>query len=128
MASYDPNNVFAKILRGEYPKRSDDPKTKLYDEFKRVADEGIQPVESHDVPEILRRRLLKLESDTDRYVSGLCRRRDPGIGHHDCVGTTNPRGSLGAYTPTSSAARRRLFRLVRGFRTWRYCSSFLDDR
>jgi hypothetical protein len=38
----------------------------LYDEFKRVADEGIQPVESHDVPEILRRRLLKLESYTDR--------------------------------------------------------------
>ena len=38
----------------------------LYDEFKRVADEGIQPVESHDVPEILRRRLLKLESYTDQ--------------------------------------------------------------
>jgi hypothetical protein len=38
----------------------------LYDEFKRVADEGIQPVESHDVPEILRRRLLKLESYMDR--------------------------------------------------------------
>ncbi|QGU33786.1 DUF499 domain-containing protein [Thermochromatium tepidum] len=38
----------------------------LYDEFKRVADEGIQPVESQDVPEILRRRLLKLESYTDR--------------------------------------------------------------
>lgn len=37
----------------------------LYDEFKRVADEGIQPVESQDVPEILRRRLLKLESYTD---------------------------------------------------------------
>jgi hypothetical protein len=34
----------------------------LYDEFKRVADEGIQPVESHDVPEILRRRLFTLES------------------------------------------------------------------
>ena len=30
----------------------------LYDEFKRVADEGVQPVESHDVPEILRRRLF----------------------------------------------------------------------
>lgn len=38
----------------------------LYDEFKRLADEGIQPVESQDVPEILRRRLLKLESYTDR--------------------------------------------------------------
>lgn len=38
----------------------------LYDEFKRVADEGIQPVESQDVPEILRRRLLELESYTDR--------------------------------------------------------------
>lgn len=38
----------------------------LYDEFKRVADEGIQPVESQDVPEILRRRLLKLDSYTDR--------------------------------------------------------------
>jgi hypothetical protein len=38
----------------------------LYDEFKRVADEGIQPVESQDVPEILRRRLLKLESYTDQ--------------------------------------------------------------
>ncbi|MCW8197073.1 ATP-binding protein [Verminephrobacter aporrectodeae subsp. tuberculatae] len=38
----------------------------LYDEFKRVADEGIQPVESQDVPEILRRRLIKLESHTDR--------------------------------------------------------------
>lgn len=38
----------------------------LYDEFKRVADEGIQPVESHDVPEILRRRLFELESYTDK--------------------------------------------------------------
>lgn len=38
----------------------------LYDEFKRVADEGIQPVESHDVPEILRRRLFELESYTDQ--------------------------------------------------------------
>lgn len=38
----------------------------LYDEFKRVADEGIQPVEQHDVPEILRRRLFALESYTDR--------------------------------------------------------------
>lgn len=38
----------------------------LYDEFKRVADEGIQPVESQDVPEILRRRLLKLDSYLDR--------------------------------------------------------------
>jgi hypothetical protein len=38
----------------------------LYDEFKRVADEGIQPVESQDVPEILRRRLLKLDSYSDR--------------------------------------------------------------
>jgi hypothetical protein len=37
----------------------------LYDEFKRVADEGIQPVEQHDVPEILRRRLFELESYTD---------------------------------------------------------------
>ena len=38
----------------------------LYDEFKRVADEGIQPVEPQDVPEILRRRLFDLESYTDR--------------------------------------------------------------
>lgn len=38
----------------------------LYDEFKRVADEGIQPVESQDVPEILRRRMLKLESYVDQ--------------------------------------------------------------
>jgi len=38
----------------------------LYDEFKRVADEGIQPVESQDVPEILRRRMLKLESYIDK--------------------------------------------------------------
>ena len=38
----------------------------LYDEFKRVADEGIQPVESHDVPEILRRRLFELQSYTDQ--------------------------------------------------------------
>jgi hypothetical protein len=38
----------------------------LYDEFKRVADEGIQPVERHDVPEILRRRLFELESYTDQ--------------------------------------------------------------
>lgn len=38
----------------------------LYDEFKRVADEGIQPVEPQDVPEILRRRLFELESYTDR--------------------------------------------------------------
>ncbi len=38
----------------------------LYDEFKRVADEGIQPVESHDVPEILRRRLFDLDSYKDR--------------------------------------------------------------
>lgn len=34
----------------------------LYDELQRVADEGIQPVESHDVPEILRRRLFTLDS------------------------------------------------------------------
>jgi len=38
----------------------------LYDEFKRVADEGIQPVESRDVPEILRRRLFDLKSYTDQ--------------------------------------------------------------
>jgi len=38
----------------------------LYDEFKRVADEGIQPVESQDVSEILRRRLFKLDSHADR--------------------------------------------------------------
>ena len=38
----------------------------LYDEFKRVADEGIQPVESQDVPEILRRRLFELDSYTDK--------------------------------------------------------------
>ncbi|MDR3158306.1 MAG: DUF499 domain-containing protein [Zoogloeaceae bacterium] len=38
----------------------------LYDEFKRLADEGVQPVESQDVPEILRRRLLKLESYNDK--------------------------------------------------------------
>jgi len=42
----------------------------LYDEFKRVADEGIQPVESQDVPDILRRRLFKLESYTDRSLWG----------------------------------------------------------
>jgi hypothetical protein len=42
----------------------------LYDEFKRVADEGIQPVESQDVPEILRRRMLKLESYVDRSQWG----------------------------------------------------------
>lgn len=40
----------------------------LYDEFKRVADDGIQPVEQHDVPEILRRRLFDLESYTDRKL------------------------------------------------------------
>ena len=38
----------------------------LYDEFKRVADEGIQPVESRDVPEILRRRLFELKSYTEQ--------------------------------------------------------------
>lgn len=38
----------------------------LYDEFKRVADEGVQPVGSQDVPEILRRRLFKLESYLDQ--------------------------------------------------------------
>lgn len=38
----------------------------LYDEFKRMADDGIQPVESHDVPEILRRRLFALESYMDQ--------------------------------------------------------------
>lgn len=38
----------------------------LYDEFRRVADEGIQPVESQDVPEILRRRLFELESYSDQ--------------------------------------------------------------
>ena len=42
----------------------------LCDEFKRVADEGIQPVESQDVPEILRRRMLKLESYVDRSQWG----------------------------------------------------------
>jgi len=40
----------------------------LYDEFKRVADEGIQPVEAQDVPEILRRRLFKLETHTDQSL------------------------------------------------------------
>ncbi|MBF2761740.1 MAG: ATP-binding protein [Ectothiorhodospiraceae bacterium AqS1] len=38
----------------------------IHDEFKRVADEGIQPVESHDIPEILRRQLFALESYTKR--------------------------------------------------------------
>ncbi len=38
----------------------------LFDELKRVADEGVQPVESHDVPEILRRRLFTLDSYQDR--------------------------------------------------------------
>lgn len=38
----------------------------LFDELKRVADEGVRPVESHDVPEILRRRLFTLESHQDR--------------------------------------------------------------
>lgn len=38
----------------------------LYDEFKRVADEGIQPVEPQDVPEILRRRLFDLDSYVNR--------------------------------------------------------------
>lgn len=37
----------------------------LFDELKRVADEGVRPVESHDVPEILRRRLFTLESYQD---------------------------------------------------------------
>jgi hypothetical protein len=40
--------------------------SEMYNEFRRVADEGIQPVESQDVPEILRRRLFKLESYADR--------------------------------------------------------------
>ena len=40
----------------------------LYDEFKRVADEGIQPVERQDVPEILRRRLFELDSDSSQSV------------------------------------------------------------
>lgn len=40
----------------------------LYDEFKRVADEGIQPVEPQDVPEILRRRLFALDSYVNRDV------------------------------------------------------------
>jgi predicted AAA+ superfamily ATPase len=34
----------------------------LFDELKRVADEGIQPVERQDVPEILRRRLFTPDS------------------------------------------------------------------
>jgi hypothetical protein len=37
-----------------------------YDGFKRVADEGIQPAKSQDVPEILRRRLLQLENHDGR--------------------------------------------------------------
>lgn len=42
--------------------------TQLYEEFKRVADEGIQPVESQDVPEILRRRLFTPESCSDKSL------------------------------------------------------------
>ncbi|AUB82572.1 hypothetical protein THSYN_17560 [Candidatus Thiodictyon syntrophicum] len=38
----------------------------LFDEIKRVSDEGVRPVESHDVPEILRRRLFTLASYQDR--------------------------------------------------------------
>jgi hypothetical protein len=37
----------------------------LFDEIKRVSDEGVRPVESHDVPEILRRRLFTLASYQD---------------------------------------------------------------
>jgi hypothetical protein len=38
----------------------------LFDELKRVADEGVRPVESHDVPEILRRRLFTPACYLDR--------------------------------------------------------------
>jgi hypothetical protein len=38
----------------------------LYDMFQRVADEGVQPVEPHDVAEVLRRRLFTPRSYTDR--------------------------------------------------------------
>ncbi len=38
----------------------------IFDEFHRVADEGIQPVEGHDVPEILRRRLFEIPGHEDR--------------------------------------------------------------
>ncbi|MDR0735223.1 MAG: DUF499 domain-containing protein [Zoogloeaceae bacterium] len=51
---------------GKMDKKGREIASVLYDEFKRVADEGIQPVESQDVPEILRRRLLKLESYNDK--------------------------------------------------------------
>ena len=40
--------------------------SELYDEFKRVADDGVQVVESHDVPEILRRRLFDQASTADK--------------------------------------------------------------
>jgi hypothetical protein len=40
--------------------------SELYDEFKRVADDGVQVVESQDVPEILRRRLFDLASTSDK--------------------------------------------------------------
>src|SRR5690606_26178979 len=65
--------LVASLLASDVNKMDDHGKQiskELYDEFKRVADEGIQPVESQDVPEILRRRLLKLESYTDRSLWG----------------------------------------------------------
>jgi len=63
--------LVASLLASETSKMDDLGKRiskELYDEFKRVADDGIQPVEIQDVPEILRRRLFEIEGDTDRSV------------------------------------------------------------
>lgn len=70
----------------------------LYDEFKRVADEGIQPVESQDVPEILRRRLLKLESYTDRSLWGA-----------QVVGALNGIQAIDDYTAKNRAAEEKRY-------------------
>lgn len=61
--------LVASLLSSETDKMDETGKRiskSIHDEFKRVADEGIQPVESHDIPEILRRRLFALESHTRR--------------------------------------------------------------
>lgn len=60
--------LVASLLASDTSKNDDLGKeisSALYEEFKRVADEGIRPVEPQDVPEILRRRLFKAESYTD---------------------------------------------------------------
>ena len=61
--------LVASLLASD-PSKSDDVgkqiEKALYDIFQRVAEEGVQPVQPQDVPEVLRRRLFTPDSYTDK--------------------------------------------------------------